>query len=394
MNSTNDIKKKAWLFVLLLDFISLLADITYEGARSITGPYLGMLGATSAVIGFAAGFGEMVGYLVRLASGYWADKTRRYWLLTIVGYSMNLLAIPLLAFVGKWQWAVALLILERIGKGLRTPSRDVMLSQATKQTGRGIGFGFHEAMDQIGAVTGPIIVSIVLARQLGYREAFLVLGVPALLAITLVMVARFLYPKPQEFEPAYKGVQTSGYSQAFWIYLAAVALIGAGYVDYPLIGFHLSRTGSVSASVIALLYSLAMGVDALAALAFGAWFDRVGVSVVGVSALVSALFAPLVFLVTASYGPILGMVLWGIGMGAQESVMRAALAEMVSPQRRGTAYGFFNTVYGVSWFLGSFMMGVIYQFSIPAMVSVSVILETAAALLIFLNRSKLRGGAL
>ena len=236
MNNTEskNLKRGAFYFIILLGLVSLLADVTYEGARSVTGPYLGLLGASSAVVGFAAGFGEMLGYAFRLVSGYWADRTHRYWLLTIVGYALNLLAIPLLAFVGNWQIAVLLLILERLGKGLRTPARDVMLSQATKQVGRGFGFGLHEAMDQIGAVAGPVFVSIVLARNLGYRDAFLFLGIPAILAMILVVTARFLYPRPQEFEPAYKGIETKGYSKAFWIYLGAVALIGAGYIDYPL----------------------------------------------------------------------------------------------------------------------------------------------------------------
>jgi len=176
LNNTEskNLKRGAFYFIILLGLVSLLADVTYEGARSVTGPYLGLLGASSAVVGFAAGFGEMLGYAFRLVSGYWADRTHRYWLLTIVGYALNLLAIPLLAFVGNWQVAVLLLILETLGKGLRTPARDVMLSQATKQVGRGFGFGLHEAMDQIGAVAGPVFVSIVLAATwvTGTRSCF------------------------------------------------------------------------------------------------------------------------------------------------------------------------------------------------------------------------------
>lgn len=385
----NTLKRRAFYFIILLGFVSLLGDVTYEGARSVTGPYLDLLGASSAVVGFAAGFGEMLGYAFRLVSGYWADRTHRYWLLTIVGFALNLLVIPLLAFAGTWQVAVLLLILERLGKGLRTPSRDVMLSQATKQVGRGFGFGLHEAMDQIGAVLGPVFVSIILARNLGYNEAFLFLGIPAVLAVILIITGRFLYPRPQEFEPAYKGIATSGYTKSFWIYLVAVALIGAGYIDYPLIGFHLEQDGILQPQFIALLYSLAMGVDAIAALVFGAWFDRAGVSIVGVSALIAAFFAPLTFLINSWWGPALGMTLWGIGMGGQESVMRAALAEMIPTERRGMAYGFFNTVYGVSWSLGSFVMGIIYGHSVPLMVGVSVTLELIAAILIFINRRDL-----
>ena len=140
-------KNHALKFIILLGIVSLFADMTYEGARSITGPYLALLGASAAVVGFVAGFGELVGYALRLVSGYMADKTRRYWAMTIIGYAVNLLAVPLLALAGNWPMAAILLIAERMGKAIRTPPRDVMLSHAASQVGRGWGFGLHEAMD-------------------------------------------------------------------------------------------------------------------------------------------------------------------------------------------------------------------------------------------------------
>ena len=121
--------------------VSLLADITYEGARSITGPYLAILGANAAVVGFVAGFGELVGYGLRLVSGYLADRTGKYWTITIVGYAINLLAVPLLALADQWWLAALLIIIERMGKGMRVPSRDAMLSHAGHRMG--MGWAFH-----------------------------------------------------------------------------------------------------------------------------------------------------------------------------------------------------------------------------------------------------------
>lgn len=370
-------KKTAVRFVILLGLVSLFSDMTYEGARSITGPYLAFLGASATAVGFIAGFGELVGYSLRLVSGYLSDRTGRYWAFTLVGYSLNLLVVPLLALAGRWEIAAALMIAERMGKALRTPARDAMLSHATKEVGRGWGFGLHEAMDQIGAMIGPLIVAAVLAFQGSYETGFAVLLLPALLALTVLAVARWLYPRPQELEPFTANVQTRGLPRIFWWYLAGVALLAAGFADFPLIAFHFEQTGAVPTNMIPIFYAVAMGVDALAALIFGRLYDRRGLGVLVGVALISAFFAPLVF--TASFWAALaGMVLWGVSMGAQESVMRAAVAGMVAPDRRGSAYGVFNTGYGLAWFAGSVIMGVLYDASLPAVIVFSVLCQLAA----------------
>ncbi len=221
-------KANAVKFVILLGMVSLFADATYEGARSIAGPYLALLGASGTVVGIVAGFGELVGYGLRLVSGYLSDRTHRYWAITLVGYAINLLAVPFLALAGRWEIAAALLIAERVGKAIRNPSRDAMLSYATKETGRGWGFGLHEAMDQIGAIAGPVIVTIVIATQNNYSAAFASLAIPAVLALSVWLMARWLYPRPQDLEPTTSELKTQGFPRAYWIYLAAVALVAAG----------------------------------------------------------------------------------------------------------------------------------------------------------------------
>jgi MFS family permease len=376
-------REAALRFVILLGVVSLLADATYEGARSITGPYLGVLGASGAIVGVVAGLGELVGYVLRLASGYLADRTRRYWTITFLGYLVNLGAVPLLAFTGHLPAAASLIIAERIGKGLRTPARDAMLSHATQQIGRGWGFGLHEALDQIGAVMGPLAVAGVLAARSSYRTSFAVLALPAALALAVLMIARRLNPRPRDLEVETPHLESAGLPRRLWIYVAGTALVGAGYADFSLIAFHMGQRAVVSASSIPLLYALAMGVDALAALVFGRVFDRFGPSVLSAAVLLSALFAPLVFLGGAP-AALAGMALWGVGMGAQESIMRAAVAEMVAADRRGAAYGIFNAGYGVFWFLGSTTMGLLYDASIPFLVAFSVAAQLAAIPLILL----------
>lgn len=370
-------KAAAWKFIILVGVVSLFSDMTYEGARSISGPFLGTLKASALVVGVVAGLGEFLGYALRLGSGYLADRLGRYWLITFIGYALNLLAVPLLALAGSWEIAAALLLLERIGKAIRTPARDAMLSHAAGAVGRGWGFGFHEAMDQIGAVTGPLIVAAVLYFQGSYREGFAVLLLPAILALVVITVAARLYPHPRHLEVNAPALKTTGFTRPYWLYVAAVGLLGAGYADFPLIAFHFGKTAVLPPDWIPLFYAFAMGVDAVAALVLGRLFDRLGMPVIVVTAVTSALFAPLVFLGGFKLA-LLGMVLWGIGMGSLESIIKAALAEMVPSHRRATGFGLFNAGFGLFWFLGSALMGFLYDFSLGALVAFSVTAQLLA----------------
>jgi MFS family permease len=370
--------RTATSFVVLVGAVSLFADMTYEGARSVAGPFLGLLGATGAGVGIVAGLGELAGYALRLLSGYLSDRTGRYWAVAIAGYAINMLAVPALALAGRWEAAAALLILERVGKGIRTPPRDVLLSHAAARVGRGWAFGLHEALDQAGAVTGPLLVAALLGLGRGYREAFAALLAPALLALLVLALARARYPEPQRFEPASRGADGErGFARAFWTYVAAVACLAVGFADFPLIAFHLKTAGVARDSTIPVLFALAMAVDGLVALAFGRAFDRRPLPTLLAVPLASCLFAPLAFSGRLGLAA-LGTVLWGVGMGAQESVLRAAVAQMVPAARRGTAYGVYNTVYGVAWFAGSAAMGALYDVSLPALMVFSVASQLAA----------------
>lgn len=367
----------AWKFILLIGVVSLFSDLTYEGARSVTGPYLGLLGASAAVVAVVAGLGEFLGYALRLASGYLADRLGRYWGITGAGYALNLLAVPLLALAWSWPVAAGLILLERVGKALRTPARDAMLSHAVSRVGRGWGFGFHEAMDQLGAVTGPLVVAGVLAWYGGYRAAFAWLLIPALVALGVIAAASRLYPQPRDLEVKVPELETQGLSRPFWLYVGALGLIAAGYADFPLIAYHFGLSGVLPPVWIPLFYAVAMGVDAVAALALGRLYDRRGLPVLMGAVAVTAWFAPLVFF--GGFGLALaGVVLWGIGMGVQESVVKAVLAELVPPKRRATAFGIFHTGFGLCWFLGSALMGVLYDLSLGLLVALSVTLHLAA----------------
>ncbi len=366
-------------FVVLLGLVSLFGDMTYEAARSINGSFLKILGANGTTVGIAAGLGELAGYGLRFVSGYIADRTKKYWTIMIIGYLMNLFSVPLMALAGYWQIAVVLIIAERVGKALRTPARDAILSFGTQKMGRGWGYGLHEAMDQIGATIGPLLVSMVLLfKNQNYKLAYAILAIPAIIAFMILILGVHLYPKPGELEIKTTSIVTKGVQKRFWIYIIAVVFIAAGYADFPLIAFHFKSKALMSDSVIPIFYAIAMAVDAVAALVFGKIYDRKGINVLLLSVLISCAFAPLVFYGNF-YLALFGMILWGIGMGAQESILKAEIANMVSTEKRGRAFGTFNAIYGLSWFAGSALMGIFYDFSIKILVIFSVTAQIVAA---------------
>jgi MFS family permease len=370
---------RALRFVVLVGVMSFFADFTYEGARAVTGPFLALLGAGGATVAIVAGLGELLGYALRLVSGRAADRTRRYWPIAIAGYVVQMASVPALALAPSWHLAALLIILERVGKATRNPPRDVMLSYAGKQMGGyGWAFGLHEALDQAGALLGPLAMAAILALRHDYRLAFAALLVPALATLALVVVARLLFPQPERLEPEAPAASAGpGLPRVFWIYLGGAALVGAGFVDYPLVAFHFQRARTVDGAFIPVFYAVAMGTGGAGSLVFGRLFDRLGLRVLLPLTIVTALFAPLVFF-GGFWAALAGAALWGLGMGVHESLIPAAVAPMVPPARRASAYGIFTAGYGVAWFAGSVVIGLLYNVSVTAAVVASLLFALAA----------------
>lgn len=376
----------AMRFIVCLGLVSLFADITYEGARSITGPFLRQLGASAAIVGFVAGLGEFIGYTLRLATGILADRTRAYWTLTIAGYFVNLVALPMLAFAGAWQVAAVLIVLERMGKSLRVPARDVLLSDAAHEVGAGWGFGLHALMDQIGAVTGPLFVAFQVARTHMFNHALLYLTIPAACALMALFMARtFALPEPKVSAV----LEQRTLPRIFWIYAAAAGLVAAGYADFSLMAFHFGKAGVATSAQIPLLYAVAMAANGVTAPVFGRLYDRWGLSVLSFGVLISAAALPLSFLGGFDQA-VAGLVCWGTAMGAMDAVLRSGVAKVVSMNKRGSAFGYFNVVFGAMWFAGSTAMGLLYQHSIMALVVLGVAVQLAAAVMFFAMRERFR----
>lgn len=379
--SGGELKRTATRFVILVGIMSLFADFTYEGSRAILGPYLGFFGLGGTAISIVTGVGELLGYGLRPLSGRWADTSKRFWPITIFGYVVQMVAVPLLAFAGNWPIAAWLVIQERMGKAIRNPPRDVMLSHAAKEMGYGWAFGLHEALDQTGALIGPIAIFVVLASGAGtfgdYRTAFLYLALPAAIMLSLLAVARATYPHPESMEASSPEPEGTGLPRIFWVYLFGAILVGAGMGGWPLIAYHLQTLGIVPFALIPVFYAVAMGVSGLGSLLFGRVFDRVGMNILVPLTVSSAIALPLIWLGNFVMS-LVGVALWGLGTGVQESLIPAAVATMVPRARRTSAYGIFTAGYGVSLFLGSVAIGVLYSVSVASLIAFGVIAELAA----------------
>ncbi|RVU22235.1 MFS transporter [Streptomyces antnestii] len=378
---------RPWRFVIWFGTVSLLADFVYEGARSVTGPLLASLGASAALIGVVTGAGEAAALLLRLGSGPLADRSGRFWGWAIAGYALTVASVPALGATGVLWIACVLVIAERVGKAVRAPAKDTLLSHATAATGRGRGFAVHEAMDQVGALIGPLTVAGMLALTGDdYGPALGILALPGIAVLALLFRLRRQVPDPAAYERAVtrdaeRQEPGARLPRAFWVYASFTAATMAGFATFGVLSFHIVARGLLPTAAVPLLYAAAMAVDALAALATGWAYDRVGPRVLIVLPLLSAAVPALAF--TDSLAPVvLGSLLWGAATGVQESTLRATVADLVAPGRRATAYGVFAAFVGAAAFAGGALTGVLYDVSIPVLIAVVAAIQAAAVVLL------------
>jgi MFS family permease len=394
---------RARRFVILLGWVSLFADLCYEGMRGAIGPYLAMLGASATAVGAVAGTGEAIGYGLRYVSGALADRTQRYWTLTIIGYSTNLVAVPLLALAGSWPAVAALVGLERLGKAIRSPAKSTLTSFAAADVGAGKAFAISEAMDQVGGLLGPLVVAGVLAwrgeTMEGFAWAFVILGVPAMITIAILLRARHLYPDPRALDKD-AGGDTGELGLRYRLYLVGVALIAIGLADWPLLAYHLEKAGVLTAKWLPIAYSGAMALDGVAAIAAGHAFDRrraaggSGGGVVALFVLAGAAYAPFVLRADAASPlfAVVGVAMWSLTRSATESIGKALIATIVPRGERGRAYGLYYLIWGIAWWAGSLLLGALYDVSrgIASIVATSALVTGAAVVHVATRRPAAR----
>jgi len=359
-------KVSALRFVVRFGTISAAGDFVYEGARSVIGPFLAHLGATAAIVGLVTGIGEATALVFRLFTGRLADRTGKPWPQTILGYGMTMVFVPLLSVSGGLSTAALLYNGERFGKAVRTPARDIMLAHASAATGRGKAFGLHEALDSAGGLLGPLLFAVVLALGATYRVGFALLAVPGIVALLILFRLRAAVPDPTEYDP---GAHLSDAKQLrldthlpglFWLYSAFSAVTMLGFSTWAVLAYHLTVQHVVHASVVPILYAVALAVAGVGALFFGRIYDRVGMrGLIVVSPLAAAI--PWLSFSTSVVAVVIGAVLWGAAVGVHESTMRAAVTDLVPVGRRGAGFGTYTAIYGLAWLVGAAMIGVLYS---------------------------------
>lgn len=379
------------IFIILFGIVSLFSDMTHEGASSLRGVYLSLLGASAGTIGFISGLGELVGYSLRYFFGKFTDKTHKYWEMTIFGYILDILAVPALALVGSdgWIYGCVLLVIQRMGKAIKKPAKDTIMSFAASQEGAGKSFAIQEMLDQIGAFLGPFFLYVVmLFKTKGttfeiYSRCFAYLAIPGAITLILLLYTKKRFPNPEHFEPEPKEYIPFKMKGSFIFYIIGISLFSFGFIDYSLIIMHVSKNlnvltngvGLINMETIPLIYAAAMLVDAISALIFGIMYDRNGIKALVISTIISAPFSLFVFGFNNIYAVLLGITLWGVGMGAQESILKAAVTSVVPKSSRATGYGIFEMSFGVFWFLGSWLLGVLYDINITSLIIVSMMTQ-------------------
>ncbi|OSC41880.1 MFS transporter [Mycobacterium decipiens] len=379
----------AWRFVTVFGVVSLLADVVYEGARSITGPLLAALGATGLVVGVVTGVGEAAALGLRLVSGPMADRTRRFWAWTTGGYALTVITVPLLGIAGVLWLACALVIAERVGKAVRSPAKDTLLSHATSVTGRGRGFAVHEALDQVGAVIGPLAVAGMLAiTGNDYAPALGVLALPGAATLALLVWLQFRVPRPERYEdyPADSDNPSARLLWAlpakFWLYCGFTSITMTGFATFGLLSFHMVTHGALTAAAVPVIYAAAMAADALAALASGWTYDRFGAKTLAALPILSMMVVLFAFAGNVAM-VVIGALLWGAAVGIQESTLRGVVADLVAGPRRASAYGMFAAGLGAATAAGGALLGWLYDISTGTLVAVVVAIQLVALVTMF-----------
>jgi MFS family permease len=391
-----------WRAVVGFGVVSLAADMVYEGARSITGPLLASLGATAVLVGLITGAGEAIALVLRVVFGPLADRSGRYWTLTFAGYTLTAICVPALAitpFLAGAGLAVACLLIlaERAGKAVRSPAKTALLAHAAGAVGLGRGFAVHKALDQAGAVAGPLLVAAVAAVAGTLWPAMAVLIVPGAAALLVLAWLRRKMPDPAVSDNASASVASAMAQQAprprwrwrsagslptvFWLFAAACGAATAGLVTFGVISYHLTGQHVLPVAAVPLVYAAAMAVAALAALVTGWLFDRYGGRVLLSLPFLVAVVPALAFTKSAVMA-IIGVLIWGAAVGVQDSTVKALVADLVAPNRRATAYGVFAAVQGATAIVGGTLAGALYDRSLPLLVAMVAALQLTALVLL------------
>jgi MFS family permease len=383
-----DFSSPTFVFVLMMGIVNLFGDMTYEGGASINGQFMALLGATALAISITAGLGEFLGYTLRPIAGYIADKTGKYWPITFIGFTINSFAVPAMVFAGNWPMAACFILLERIGRAIRKPTVEAMLSYTTAKHGRGWVYGLNTALDEIGATLGPLLIALVLFLKGNYRTGYALLFITSALVIFSLAVARKTYSIPSRLEK--KMITQSGkFSRAYWFFMIAGTLFAAGMMSYELLSFHLITNKIIAINSIPLLLAFTTGSGVIVNIILGNLYDRFELLTVMGAVFLSSLFSFFLFF-GGLCGVFIGLVLLGVAYATEDTLLTAIIAGVLPEGKRNLAFGLFYLGYGGGWLAGSIVTGLLYSWSLQYLVAFLMVTQLLS-LPIFFMATRLKG---
>ena len=349
--------------VKALSAVSFLTDVSSEMIYPLLPVFLtSVLGANAGFIGAIEGAAESTAALLKLASGWWSDKVRKRKPLVMLGYGIATFMRPLVAIAQSASQVLFIRVADRVGKGIRNSPRDALIAESVDPSIRGRAFGFHRAADHAGGVLGPLIAFAILTYQLApIRTVFWLAAIPGVLSF-IVLVAFVRDIERPVAAPAVSGPDlTVPLGARFWRVLGVIFLFTLGNSTDAFLLLRANQLG-VPVALAPILWAALHVVKSLASTPGGALSDRIGrrpTLVMGwtLYALVYVGFAQ----ATAAWHAWALFGVNGVYFGLTEGAERALVADLVSADRRGTAYGWFNLSIGLGALPASLMFGWVWD---------------------------------
>ncbi|KPJ60926.1 MAG: hypothetical protein AMJ46_04335 [Latescibacteria bacterium DG_63] len=346
--------------VYRLGFVSLFTDLSSQMIYPLIPAFLEGLGATKLLIGLIEGVAEGTASLVRMIAGALSDRLGKRKSFVFVGYSLSTVVRPFLFFANHWLVVFAVRFLDRVGKGIRTPARDALISDSVDPSRKGYGFGFHRGMDRLGAAFGPLLALLVLYLSDGnLRLVFLLSAVPAAVAVSVIGKVREIAPVREAAGRLREKRRILGRPFVLFVLVIVIFTLGNSSNAFLILK---AREVGLSVAGIPLIWLTYNLVCSISSPLLGRFSDRVGRRpVILLSFLVySAIYAGLGFSSTVPAVWLL-FACYGLYYGLSEGIFRAYIADLVESDKRATAYGLFNTAVGITLVPASLIFGALWD---------------------------------
>ncbi|MGB3341752.1 MAG: MFS transporter [bacterium] len=345
--------------IFILGLVSLFTDLSSQMVYPLVPEFLISIGASKAIIGMIEGVAESTASLFRTIFGRLSDKLKKRKLFIFLGYGLSALSKPFLYLANVWTVVLGVRFSDRMGKAIRTPARDALISTSVDPSEKGKAFGLHRAMDRIGAIGGPILAMLVLSLfSDNVRLVFLLSVIPGILALFFVRFAKETSIEQHGDVPIKRN---SLRNASFIIFLVSNIIFTLGNSSNAFLILRAREAGLtiIMIPVIWVVYNISCTISSPI---FGSLSDRIGRKPIIITSFLFYSFVYFLFGITKNL-----LMIWvlfaayGIYYGLSAGVFRAYIADLVEPKNRATAYGIFNTGIGLALLPASLIMGALWD---------------------------------